>query len=86
VEISLAPAAAEAVTAWVAVDSAAVAAVVVGAAVEAAEDVEDKPNRGLSITNENKTKHYDFRENFSDRFFDRYFLLVGSRFARSGTV
>jgi hypothetical protein len=79
------PAAAEAAIAWAVVDSVeavvAVAVVVEVAAeaaevaAEAAEDAEDK--RAINEeTNENRSKYYDFAENFSGRFCDPYVLFV----------
>jgi hypothetical protein len=62
------------VPAWEAVDSAMVVLVAAGAAgadaVAAAGVVEDRQTVLLRKTNEDKTSHYDFLENFSDRLCD----------------
>jgi hypothetical protein len=78
------------VPAWEAVDSATVALVAAGAAVAedavaAAGVVEDRQTVLLKKSYEDKTRYYDFVENFSDRLGDCDFLLVGACFARGVT-
>jgi hypothetical protein len=70
------------VPAWEAVDSAMVAAGAAGVDAVAAGVVEDRQTVLLRKTNEDKTSHYNFVENFFDRLCDCDFMLVGAYLAR----